>query len=508
MSVLSDALGDELRIQMEGTLFEAVQLADIFPDSKTFVDSVPKDSPESILRLYEVLKDESGFDLKMFVLEHFDLPQPAHVDAELKLDSSSLETYIESLWFRLRREAEEVDEHGTLIALEHPYIVPGGRFGEIYYWDSYFTFLGLIEAGHLSRVEEMVQNFVGLQRRLELIPNGNRHYFASRSQPPFLALMLRLLWDKKVRFLDKEVGLEFLQTYTPALERERDFWLVPDRLSVLTGGQLLNHYWDAVATPRQEAYKEDVELAKNAADPATLYRHIRAGAESGWDFSSRWLRDSQDLSTIHTADILPVDLNCLLYVLEETLADFHGKLGDAEQQARYEADAKTRKSAIQDVFWNEVEGFYFDFDTTTDAQTEVFSLAAVMPLFVGIATQEQASSVRDIIMTRFLKVGGLVTTLTETGQQWDAPNGWAPLQWLAIQGLRSYGFENDAREVAIRWLTMIRERFAVDKMLLEKYDVLNPDKTASGGEYGVQEGFGWTNGVTLKLLKMYGDVLG
>ena len=491
--------------QVAGPLFEAVQLAQTFPDSKTFVDSVPKRSPKSILELYVVLKDEAGFDLKAFVLEHFNLPKPFEADAELALDSSSLEAYIETLWPRLRRSPEDIREFDTLIRLERPYIVPGGRFGEIYYWDSYFTFLGLAETGQLEQIDQMVQNFADLQTRLNLIPNGNRQYFATRSQPPFLALMLRLLWAKKYRHLDKKVGLEFLNRYVGVLEQERDFWTLPHRLSVSASGHLLNHYWDDVATPREEAYAEDVELAENAADPELLYRHIRAGAESGWDFSSRWLREGQDLSTIHTTDILPIDLNCLLYVLEETLADFHNKLGDTQAQTRYAADAETRKAAIQDVFWDEAEGFYFDFDTETNERTDVFSLAAALPLFVGIATQSQAERVREHLMTRFLKAGGLVTTLNETGQQWDAPNGWAPLQWLAIEGLRNYGFEDDAQQIATRWLKMIRARFDTDKKLLEKYDVVNLDAQPGGGEYEVQEGFGWTNGVTLALLKRYGD---
>ena len=492
-------------VQMEGPLFEAVQLAGVFPDSKTFVDSTPKRSPESILQLYESLKDEPGFDLKAFVHEHFELPRPFEADSELALDSSSLESYIESLWPRLRREPEDADKHSTLIELEHPYIVPGGRFGEIFYWDSYFTFLGLLEAGHVDMVENMVANFAYLQAELGLIPNGNRHYFATRSQPPYLALMLRLLWDAKYTHLPKKVGLEFLERYVDVLEAERSFWLVPDRLTVLNGGHLLNHYWDTAATPRQEAYREDVETASNSPDPAALYRHLRAGAESGWDFSSRWLRESGELSSIRAADILPVDLNCLLYALEETLADFYDKLGKAEDAARFQVDAERRKTAIQQIFWNEEVGFYFDFDTKMDAQTGVFSLAAVLPLFVQLATPEQAARVREVLMERFLEQGGLVCTLSDTGQQWDAPNGWAPLQWLAVQGLRNYGFEPEAKDIATRWLEMIRARFARDKKLLEKYDVINPEVEPGGGEYAVQEGFGWTNGVTLKLLRLYGS---
>ena len=489
------------RIQMEGPLFETVQGAGIFKDSKTFVDAVPVGEPGEILARFEQRKAQAEFDLKSFVLENFELPQPVEVSESLALETSSLTAYIDSLWARLRREPEDVAPGSTLIPLEYPYIVPGGRFGEIYYWDSYFTFLGLVEAGHLGMVENMVRNFVYLQETLALIPNGNRHYFATRSQPPLLSLMVALLWRKRYQY--KEDGLKQLEPYLSALEREHAFWMKPERVTALDD-TLLNHYWDTATTPRQEAYLEDASLAERHPAPEQLYRHLRAGAESGWDFSSRWLSDAGDLATIHTADILPVDLNCLLYALESTLAEFYGKVGDTERLERYGSDAERRKQAINHDFWSESKGFYFDYDVSAQAQTDVYSLAGAFPLFLELAGEEQARAVKDILMTKFLQPGGLVTTLHQTGQQWDSPNGWAPLQWVAIQGLRNYGFDAEAKEIGARWLNMIRDRFAVDKKLLEKYDVVNLERRAGGGEYEVQEGFGWTNGVTLKLLKLYG----
>ena len=486
-------------IQMEGSLFEAVQGAGIFKDSKTFVDAVPKGEPEEILARFEQRKDQAGFSLKGFVLEHFDLPQPAEVDESLALEITSLTSYIDSLWARLRREPEDAPQGSTLVPLEYPYIVPGGRFNEIYYWDSYFTFLGLVEAGQLEMVENMVRNFVYLQETLGVIPNGNRHYFATRSQPPFLSLMVELLWEEK--YQHQEEGLP--ASYLAALEREHAFWMKPERVTP-AGDTLLNHYWDTATTPRQEAYLEDTSLAKNHDSPEQLYRELRAAAESGWDFSSRWLRDPDDLATMHTTDILPIDLNGLLYNLERLLAEFHERASDTERAERYASDAARRKDAVDHYCWNEGKGFYFDYDASAQVQTDVYSLAGAFPLFLKIASDKQADAVKGILMSEFLHPGGLISTLRETGQQWDSPNGWAPLQWAAVQGLRNYGFEAEAKEIATRWLEMVRPRFAEDKKLLEKYDVVDLTKRAGGGEYAVQEGFGWTNGVTLKLLNLYG----
>ena len=484
---------------MEGSLFEAVQGAGIFKDSKTFVDAVPKGEPEEILARFEQRKDQAGFDLKGFVLEHFELPQPAEVDESLPLETTSLTSYIDSLWARLRREPEDAPQGSTLVPLEYPYIVPGGRFNEIYYWDSYFTFLGLVEAGQLEMVENMVRNFVYLQETLGVIPNGNRHYFATRSQPPFLSLMVELLWQEKYQHQD---DLTQFSPYLEALKREHAFWMKPERVTPV-GDTLLNHYWDTATTPRQEAYLEDTSLVVKHESPEQLYRELRAAAESGWDFSSRWLRDPDDLATMHTTDILPIDLNCLLYNLERLLAEFHERAGDAERAERYASDAARRKNAVDQYCWNKDKSFYFDYDALAQSQTDVYSLAGAFPLFLKMASDRQADAVKDILMSKFLHPGGLVSTLRETGQQWDSPNGWAPLQWVAVQGLRNYGFEAEAKEIARRWLEMVRARFAEDKKLLEKYDVVNLNRRAGGGEYEVQEGFGWTNGVTLKLLKLY-----
>jgi len=208
-----------------------------------------------------------------------------------------------------------------------------------------------------------------------------------------------------------------------------------------------------------------------------------------------------DLGTIRASEILPVDLNCLLYMLEKTLSEGFSIKGEADQATHYEGLASTRKALILQYFWNAETGFFHDYDFINNHQTDVLSLAGMFPMFVGIATPEQAVSCAEVIREKFLKPGGLVTTLIHSGQQWDAPNGWAPLQWVGIQGLRNYGFEELAQQTKDNWVSLNSQVYQRTGKMLEKYNVEDTTLLSGGGEYPVQDGFGWTNGVLLALLK-------
>jgi alpha,alpha-trehalase len=270
---------------------------------------------------------------------------------------------------------------------------------------------------------------------------------------------------------------------------------------LMPDGSILNRYWDNYAMPRPESYKEDYELVQhNNLPPETTYRHLRAGAESGWDYSSRWFRDHENLSTIHTTDIIPVDLNALLYHLELKIAQGFNWKEDLEQAAFYLRKATERKEAMDEYLWDEASMFYQDYDFTTRQSTGVFSLAAAYPLFFNLASKRQAKGVMERLRTDFLKPGGFVTTLNETGEQWDAPNGWAPLQWITVNGLYNYGYGDLGNEAAERWLSRNREVFKATGKMMEKYDVVNVDLLAGGGEYPLQDGFGWTNGIALAFI--------
>ena len=470
-----------------GDLFEAVQLGGIFKDSKTFVDLIPLFSPEKILEDFQKEKKSESFDLEKFVWKNFKSQTLAVSDFESDT-SITLSTHVSNLWKNLTREKDEAISGSSLIPLPYPYIVPGGRFKEIYYWDSYFTILGLAEDGKTDMIENMVKNFAYLIETIGHIPNGNRSYFVSRSQPPFFSLMVDLLAQLK--------GEKELITYLPFLEKEYEFWMNPDSNRVIqVGDYQLNRYFDNKDFPREESYTEDVKLEGVFPHPML---HLRAACESGWDFSSRWLADQKSLDQIRAADILPVDLNCLLYHLEKVIFRAHQISGDAVNMEKYFERSNRRTEAINTFFYNHTIGAFVDV-VKEEGQASQLTLAMLYPLFFKLSTQSQADSVAAIIEEKFLNEGGLPTTLLQTGQQWDFPNGWAPLQWIAIKGLDNYGHQKLAKEIAQRWCNLNEKVFMNTGKMMEKYNVVDLTLEAGGGEYDVQEGFGWTNGVYLAM---------
>jgi alpha,alpha-trehalase len=489
-------------IQSLSPLYEAVQTSGIFPDSKFFPDCSAKAEPADILDAYTKAKDQPGFDLKNFVETHFAPPIPP--DSGYQSDNKPIRAHLDELWdVLLRNPAQDLSATGsTLLPLPNPYVVPGGRFREVYYWDSYFTMLGLRVSGKVDLIESMVDNFAYQLETFGHIPNGNRSYYLSRSQPPFFALMVSLLAEIK--------GEATLLKYRRALEKEYAFWMDGEpavkpgtahrRVVCLPDGSLLNRYWDDDPSPRPEAYAEDLHTAQQSDRPAEeTYRHLRAAAESGWDFSSRWLRDAQNLASIRTTDLIPVDLNCLLYFLEKTLVHTYRQLPDHTPVEVFKDRARLRKAAILKYGWNNEAGFFFDYIWTDNQRNTSWALAGAFPLFFQMVEAEQATAIAKALEDKFLKAGGLVSTIDHSGQQWDAPNGWAPLQWMTYQGLKNYGHHALAEKIRHNWCTLCEKTYAKTGKMMEKYDVENPDAPGGGGEYPNQDGFGWTNGVYLKM---------
>lgn len=489
-----------------GPLFHDVQMAALFPDSKTFPDARPLQEPSEIARRYAAGRERPGFSLRAFVDEHFEPPQLA--GSSVPIDSARcMEEHIRKLWPALTRPADAPSTHSSLIPLPNPYVVPGGRFREVYYWDSYFTMLGLIESGRTDLVREMLDNFAYLIRTIGHIPNGNRTYYLGRSQPPYFGAMIGLY----ARAADSTEALRYLD----ALEAEHAFWMdgasrlrpgtAYRRVVKLRDGAVLNRYYDDVPEPRPESYREDYTLAQTvpAAQRTGLYRNLRASAESGWDFSSRWMRDPKDLRTLETTDLVPVDLNSLLYHAEQTIAALRrrrGRAGDAEAAARFTAAAANRRRALLAAAYDPEHGFFYDVRWRTgERMTDRPTLAAAAPLYFGLATPEQGRAVAARLGRDFLKPGGFVTTLVPTGQQWDAPNGWPPLEWLSIEGVRRYARGDLADLARERWLALNRRTYQTTGKMTEKYDVVDLTRRAGGGEYPTQDGFGWSNGVALAL---------
>lgn len=484
-------------------LFVEIQMTGVFADGKTFVDCVPRQHPEKILSAYRNTCFNDNFNLRDFVHEHFTL-QDMPPDCFVSDPNKTLSAHIDGLWSVLTRHPREHPVRSSLLPLPYDYLVPGGRFTELYYWDSYFVMLGLHGSDRLQLLRSMADNFAYLIDTYGHVPNGNRTYYLSRSQPPMFSLMVELFEHEGIR---KAVD------YLPQLRKEYEFWMdgaddlrpgeAHRRCVCMSDGALLNRYWDDRDSPREESYREDVITARRATRPVhEVYRDLRAGAESGWDFSSRWQADPTELSSIRTTAIVPVDLNSLLYKLEHQLACLSGIKGETTAAKMFLRRANDRRDAMDSYLWSETEGAFFDYDWRLDEQRTNLTAATVAPLFVKSASATQAQRVAEVVSERLLAPGGISTTeVSNSGQQWDRPNGWAPLQWMAICGFTQYGHKALADDIRQRWLTLVSELYERESKLVEKY-VLRPSaEHAKGGEYPLQDGFGWTNGVTAKLLR-------
>jgi alpha,alpha-trehalase len=493
-----------------GNLYRDVLLGSIFTDSKTFPDLVPVISISETMRDYETAKVAPGFDLRSFVSRYFHGPLPPGPIVHRAADDERLIGYVESLWPALRQSATSVPPNSTLLPQPYPYVVPCGRFREVYYWDSYFTMLGLEEDGQHALTVDMLKDFAYEIDRYGHVPNGNRSYYLSRSQPPFFALMVDLVARRD--------GDATYVNYLPELRAEHDYWM-RDANKVMPGqarrhvvrlldGTVLNRYWDERGTPRDESFKEDVRTASKSRRPGSeVWRNLRAAAESGWDFSSRWFTDGRTLKTIRTLDLLPPDLNGLLVHLEQTLSTAYRLKGDLKLAAAYTERARQRINSIRNIMWDSGHGVFADYVWRQGKTTGNITAATLFPLFLRISSDEQAQVVASTVRSKLLAVGGLSTTLMDSGQQWDSPNGWAPLQWIAVIGLRNYGFDALAREIATRWVGENIAGYRRDAKLVEKYNVTTSGgNEGGGGEYATQIGFGWTNGVLVALASLYPDL--
>lgn len=476
-----------------GPLLAKVQERAILPDGKTFVDALPKRAVADIMHDFARLPagDEA---LRAFIAANFDLPAAGQGARPAVLP---LREHIRALWKDLARAPKQTAS-GSALPVQHRHVVPGGRFREIYYWDSFFTMLGLVRDGELELANGIVDALTDLIETHGHIPNGTRTYYLGRSQPPLFHMMVELLDDGR-----RDVAARRLS----AMKREHAWWmagaetLAPGshgaRVARLADGHLLNRYWDPRDTPRDESWREDVATAAESGRAAEdVYRDLRAGAESGWDFSSRWL-GGDALPSIRTTAIAPVDLNAFLFGLETAIAA-HGD----DEAAHYAQLADDRRAAMNRHLWHAGGGYFADYDIERGQLRTPLTAAALAPLLVGAATQDQADRSAAAVSSHLLAPGGLNTTLAQTGQQWDRPNGWAPLQWIAAAGLQRHGHDGLAREIARRWVDTVGATFTRTGLLFEKYDVERA-AVGIGGEYETQTGFGWTNGVTADFIDSY-----
>jgi alpha,alpha-trehalase len=408
-----------------------------------------------------------------------------------------------------------ITDHG-LLYLPRPYVVPGGRFNEMYGWDSYFIQVGLLRDGEDARARDMVENFLYEIDHYGTILNANRTYFLSRSQPPFLTQMVLGVYR---RSRDKQ----WLASTLPAIEKYHHFWTTGAHLAGRTG---LSRYWDFGEGPAPEVVSAEkdaqgrnhYELVREyyrthevteydlslyydrRTDRLTdlFYKGDRSMRESGFDPSNRFGPFSIDI--IHHA---PVCLNALLYQMELDTAHILVELGRARDAAAWKARAQRRRRAIDRYLWDPRTGLYLDYDFRRGRRRHYEFATTFYPLWVGLATPAQARRVRDNLRL-FEAPGGLLTSTRVSGSQWDAPFAWAPLQQIAVQGLRRYGYEADAARLSRKFIALVTKEFEEHGTIVEKYDVQRRESDVSAGirfGYSSNEiGFGWTNAAFIELL--------
>lgn len=385
--------------------------------------------------------------------------------------------YIDDHWAVLTHQEKE--DRGTIIGLPHPYVVPAAdpkakfTFMEQYYWDSYFTALGLV-GEHQELAEGMLDNLIHLFKRFHFIPDASRMYYMSRSQPPFLTSFIRLIYQTGNK--DKT----WLKGQMDVAQQEYELvWTCE-----------VHPFWHQVHHGLSRYY--DINVL-----------HDLAEAESGWDMTTRFDRKC--------LDFLPIDLNSLLYKYEADLAWSAEECGDKSAAKKWQAAAAKRKHEINKYMWHERKAFYFDYNYNKQQKGDVWSLAGFYPMWAGLATKEQAAElVRNL--ARFEHSGGLSSTtrplvdMSIFGSlkvQWAFPNGWAPLHQIVIEGLTNYGYTEEAERIARKWVQTNLYWFERDGVFMEKYNVVKPHKHPVEGLYPSQTGFGWTNAVFKHLCDKY-----
>eukprot|EP00794_Sanderia_malayensis_P007437 gene7437-8259_t len=510
-----------------------------FGDAKTFVDMPMRDDPNVIIpKLEAKLKQattkqqvkeavdmfftKAGTELDNFtpndwqdrpsILQNID-------DARLKDWAKDLNNRWKNLTRKMRTEVKTKPDRFSLIYSKNPFVVPGGRFREFYYWDTYWIVKGLLLCDMKDTVRGMLQNFIEYVKKYGFVPNGGRVYYLNRSQPPFLTLMA-------AKYYMATNDTAFLAQTLPFLEREYDFWM--KKKQVTLGAQHgfqspvnLNHYSTPLGQPRPESYWNDVETAieagvyQNETERRQLFAHIASAAESGWDFSSRWFaytgKHAMTMKSIKTRDIVPVDLNAILCRVERELSSLSASAGNATKSRIYQQAYQQRMKNINRAFWSEEKGQWLDYDMQSHKHRSEFYVSNISPIWADCFESNLTRAKVAIESIRKQGVlnypAGVPTSLRRTGEQWDFPNAWPPLQDMMEGALRRSGHKDLAFQLAKNWIDTNYFGWKKTGHMPEKFDATVKGGIGGGGEYKVQLGFGWTNGVVLDFLNRYGDRL-
>ncbi|XP_049881795.1 trehalase-like isoform X2 [Pectinophora gossypiella] len=525
-------------IYCHGPLLDTVQMAGLYNDSKTFVDMKMRGPANVTMDNFYAMMNRTGsrptkVDIQLFVSENFE-PEGSEFEDWRPTDWKDNPAFLQRvkdpllhqwasdlnrLWLQLgRKMKDEVKYHQeqySIIYVDNPVIVPGGRFREFYYWDSYWIIKGLLLSEMRSTARGMVSNFLDIVERIGFIPNGGRIYYAMRSQPPLLIPMVQLIMED---MFDEN----FLRQHIHTLDKEFDFWMTNHTIDIEHNGRKykLARYSDMSQGPRPESYKEDIDCAKHfdtTDKKEELYAELKAAAESGWDFSSRWFilngTNKGNLTNLKTRSIIPVDLNAIMCWNAELLADFHRRLNNVEQAEYYRNVHARFMDAIDQVLWHEDVGVWLDYSLESSRRRDYFYPSNVAPLWTGAYDRAKKDYYVPRVINYLDKVkvdifeGGIPTTFEHSGEQWDYPNAWPPLQYIVVTGLAESGVTEAmklASDMATKWVRSNFEVWKKKTAMLEKYDATIFGGIGGGGEYVLQTGFGWTNGVVMALLNTYG----
>ncbi|XP_072382770.1 trehalase-like [Diabrotica undecimpunctata] len=523
-------------IYCQGNLLHTIQMARLFPDSKTFVDMQQKHPAQVTLQNFnQLMKDKkdnpSREDLIKFVNDNFEstgelvdwTPPDLNKNPSFlkRIDDLRVKAFAKGLvnvWPKLARKVsdsvkEHTDQH-SLIHLPNGFIIPGGRFKEIYYWDSYWIVEGLLVSEMTETVRGVLENFLSIVERFGFIPNGSRVYYLNRSQPPLLAMMMG-------KYIDQTGNKTWLEKHVDTLEKEMNWWWSERKITVKKDGANYDMFMYAVKsdTPRPESYYEDIVTCQNftESEKKVCYRNLKSGAESGWDFSTRWLYNddrtpSTNLSQIDIINVVPVDLNAFLCKAFEELSRFYQLIGNNEKAEAWSHKQLNLRSAIQAINYNDEDGIWYDFDVNYSTHRKEFYPSNFAPLWADAydTTKKETFGIRAATYYKKMKVpsyaGGIPTSLIQSGQQWDMPNAWPPIQEFVVLGLRKTGSkkaERLAKSEAKKIVEAYMTGFETTKDMFEKYDARHPGEYGGGGEYVVQTGFGWANGEALTLINEF-----
>merc|ERR1712136_78905 len=523
-------------IYCQGPLLKAAQNAYIYKDSKSFVDMKMKEDQSTILLAFEnLLQTCNGTltddEVKEFVHNYFDEPgseftewnptdwveSPGFLDAITDEDLNKWLKHLNSLWKVLGRQLTQdvfTNSHlYSMIPVQHPMVVPGGRFREYYYWDSYWTVKGLLLCEMTDTVKGMLQNFFSLVDQFGFVPNGGRIYYKERSQPPFLTLMVK-------DYYDATGDASFFESALPYLQTEYEFWM--NNRSIDIKGHVLNYYNAKMNQPRPESFREDTAVIDDFSqeeDGLDWMTQVISGVETGWGFSTRWAGKVYDSSVgflpqLLTRDVVPVDLNSILAKTENALADFYKMTGDNINRDRMEEAYRKRTDAMEELLWNEHDGCYHDYSISDQSQIERYYASNVNPLWTKCYPQNVDITAREEKMYQYLLnedvlkfPGGIPISKIASGQQWDFPNTWPPIMHMIIEGMATSEVEEIQHEAFVqseRWIRNIYKAYKSTDAMFEKYDVTIEGAPGGGGEQDVQIGFGWTNAVAMTLMDRYG----